>query len=161
MAWPCACRPHSGIAAHFVPIRLAILVGGSGLHRNPTCKSVHYSYNGYNYPITSYGMNMKVMTARDAKNHFGEFLHSAQREPIVITKNDRPVGIMISMEDAEASLLPEMMNAKEAGHEQWVVDKVTETMRRVDSGETLLLSHDDAMGQLRARINSRISKIPR
>jgi prevent-host-death family protein len=35
---------------------------------------------------------MKVMTARDAKNHFGEFLDSARREPVVVTKNDRPVG---------------------------------------------------------------------
>ena len=43
---------------------------------------------------------MKVMTARDAKNHFGEFLDTARREPVVVTKNDRPVGIMISVEDA-------------------------------------------------------------
>jgi len=106
-------------------------------------------------------MNMKVMTARDAKNRFGEFLHSAQREPVVITKNDRPVGIMISMEDAELSLLPEMMMMKEAGHEAWVASKVTQTMRRVDSGETSLLSHEDAMMQLRARIDSRLSKSAR
>ena len=110
--------------------------------------------------LTLCGMNMKVMTARDAKNRFGEFLHSAQREPVVITKNDRPVGIMISMEDAEASLLPEMMMAKEDGHGEWVAKKVTETMRRVDSGETSLLNHEDAMKLLRDRIKARLSKIP-
>lgn len=104
---------------------------------------------------------MKVMTARDAKNRFGELLHSAQREPVVITKNDRPVGIMISMEDAEMSLLPELMMAKEAGHDAWVATKVTETIRRVDSGETSLFSHEDAMKQLRARIDDRLSKITR
>ena len=51
---------------------------------------------------------MKVMTARDAKNHFGEFLDSARREPVIVTKNDRPVGIMISIEDAANTLLPEI-----------------------------------------------------
>jgi len=106
-------------------------------------------------------MNMKVMTARDAKNHFGEFLHSAQREPIIITKNDRPVGIMVSMEDAEASLLPEMMMAKEPGHEEWVANKVAETMRRVDSGETTLIDHADAMKQIRSKIAARLFKYTR
>ncbi len=42
---------------------------------------------------------------RDAKNHFGEFLDSARREPVVVTKNDRPVAIMISIEDAQETLL--------------------------------------------------------
>ncbi|MDP3635889.1 MAG: type II toxin-antitoxin system prevent-host-death family antitoxin [Azonexus sp.] len=50
------------------------------------------------------------MTARDAKNHFGEFLDSARREPVVVTKNDRPVGIMISLEDAkDTRLAPDCM----------------------------------------------------
>ena len=43
---------------------------------------------------------MKVMTAREVNNHFGEFLDSARLEPVVVTKNDRPVGIMISLQDA-------------------------------------------------------------
>ena len=52
---------------------------------------------------------MKTMTARDAKNHFGEFLDSAQREPVLITRNNRPVGMMISIQDAADTVLPEMM----------------------------------------------------
>ena len=44
---------------------------------------------------------MKIMTAAKAKTHFGEFLDSVQREPVVVTKNNRPVGIMFSMQDAE------------------------------------------------------------
>ncbi len=47
---------------------------------------------------------MKVMTAREAKNRFGEFLDSARREPVVVTKNNRPVGIMISVENAADTL---------------------------------------------------------
>ena len=102
---------------------------------------------------------MKIMTARDAKNHFGEFLDSAQREPVVITKNNRPVGIMISIQDAADTVLPEMMMDKEPGHDAWVLEKVINTMRRVDSGETALIEHDDAMQQLRARLEARFSKV--
>lgn len=41
------------------------------------------------------------MTAADAKNSFGEFLDSVQREPVVVTKKNRPVGMMLSMQDVE------------------------------------------------------------
>ena len=98
---------------------------------------------------------MKVMTARDAKNHFGEFLDSARREPVIVTKNDRPVGIMISIEDAADTLLPEMLLDKEPGYDGWLFEKVTGTIRRVDSGETTLLEHDEAMEKLRQRLAAR------
>ena len=98
---------------------------------------------------------MKVMTARDAKNHFGEFLDSARREPVIVTKNDRPVGIMISIEDAADTLLPEMLLDKEPGYDGWLFEKVTGTVRRVDSGETELLEHDEAMEKLRQRLAER------
>ena len=41
---------------------------------------------------------MKEIAARDAKNHFGQLLDSAQRAPVRVTKNGRPVGIMMSVE---------------------------------------------------------------
>jgi prevent-host-death family protein len=44
---------------------------------------------------------MKTITAVAAKNAFGKFLDMARREPVVVTKNDRPVGVFISMEDLE------------------------------------------------------------
>lgn len=47
-------------------------------------------------------MNMKTISAKEAKNAFGSFLDSAQREPIMITKRDRPIGIFFSMQDVEA-----------------------------------------------------------
>jgi len=43
---------------------------------------------------------MKTITAAEAKNGFGKFLDMARREPVVVTKNNRPVGIFLSMEDA-------------------------------------------------------------
>jgi prevent-host-death family protein len=98
---------------------------------------------------------MKVMTARDAKNHFGEFLDSARREPVIVTKNDRPVGIMISIEDAANTLLPEMLLDKEPGYDGWLFEKVSGTIRRVDARETELLEHDEAMEKLRKRLVDR------
>lgn len=99
---------------------------------------------------------MKTMTAREAKNHFGEFLDAARREPVVITKNNRPVGIMISIEDAVDTLLPEMLQDKEPGYDGWLLDKVSTTMRSVDAGEAELLGHDEAMSRLHERIKTRL-----
>jgi prevent-host-death family protein len=39
------------------------------------------------------------MTEADAKNSFGKFLDMAKREPVLITKNDRPLGVFLSMAD--------------------------------------------------------------
>jgi prevent-host-death family protein len=47
---------------------------------------------------------MKTMTAADAKNSFGKFLDMAQREPVLITKNDRPVGVFLSLADLEDTI---------------------------------------------------------
>jgi prevent-host-death family protein len=44
---------------------------------------------------------MRTMSARDAKNHFGELLMEAQREPVRIEKNGRPVGVLYSWEEHE------------------------------------------------------------
>lgn len=101
---------------------------------------------------------MKVMTARDAKNHFGEFLDSARREPVVVTKNDRPVGIMISVEDAADTLLADFFIEKESGYDEWLFSKVGKTMERVASGETELHEHSDAMALMKDRLATRLRK---
>lgn len=44
---------------------------------------------------------MKTASATDVKNHFGEYLQSTLKEPLVIEKTGRPVAVMISMEDYE------------------------------------------------------------
>ena len=100
---------------------------------------------------------MKVMSARDAKNRFGEFLDAARREPVVVTRNDRPVGIMISIEDAADTLLPEFLLDKDPGYDGWVFAKVSATLARVDSGEARVHDHDDAMALLRERLRARTS----
>jgi prevent-host-death family protein len=101
---------------------------------------------------------MKIISARDAKNRFGEFLDAARREPVVVTRNDRPVCIMISIEDAADTLLPEFLLDREAGYDGWLFDKVTTTMRRLDQGETAVREHGEAMDQLRERLQARVPR---
>jgi prevent-host-death family protein len=97
------------------------------------------------------------MTARDAKNHFGEFLDAARREPVIVTKNDRPVGIMISIEDAVDTLIPEMFMDKEPGYEEWLTAKVSSTLASADAGATPLVPHEEAVASLRSRIQAKLA----
>ena len=48
---------------------------------------------------------MKTITARDAKTRFGELLDSMQREPVVITKNNRDSEMDIAAVQAQARAL--------------------------------------------------------
>jgi len=60
---------------------------------------------------------MKTMTAAHAKNAFGQFLDAAQREPVVVTKNDRPVGVFLSMQDLEDTIWGEQaLRAHQEGY---------------------------------------------
>ncbi|RTZ67011.1 MAG: hypothetical protein DSZ29_01735 [Aquificaceae bacterium] len=49
---------------------------------------------------------MKVMTAKEAKNAFGVFIDTAQREPVLVTKRERPIGIFLSIQ--EVGKIPEL-----------------------------------------------------
>ncbi len=111
-------------------------------------------------PTLQKDMAMKVMSARDAKNRFGEFLDTARREPVVVTKNERPVAIMISVEDAADTLIPELFMDKEPGYEDWLFGKVTKTLARADAGKTGLHEHDEAMALLKGRLAARLSDKP-
>ena len=42
---------------------------------------------------------MRTLSAKDAKNRFGELLLEAQREPVTIERNGRPVAVVQSYED--------------------------------------------------------------
>jgi len=44
-------------------------------------------------------MKMKTYASREAKNHFGSLLDDAQREPVTITRQGRPVAMVISTYD--------------------------------------------------------------
>ena len=42
---------------------------------------------------------MKTMTARDAKNNFGEMMEGSSRELVIITKHDKPARIIMSVDE--------------------------------------------------------------
>jgi len=44
---------------------------------------------------------MRTMSAKNAKNHFGELLMEAQRAPVTIEKNGKPVAVLLSFEEHE------------------------------------------------------------
>jgi prevent-host-death family protein len=44
---------------------------------------------------------MKTIPATEAKNRFGAILDAAQREPIVIRRQDRDIAVVLSMADYE------------------------------------------------------------
>jgi prevent-host-death family protein len=44
---------------------------------------------------------MKTMSATLASKEFGRFIDAAQREPVLLTKKDRPVAVTVSVADWE------------------------------------------------------------
>ncbi len=104
-------------------------------------------------------MLMKTMTARDAKTHFGEMLDTMQREPVMITKNNRPVGYVISIQDAADTLIPEMFMEKEEGYDDWFAAKVTKSLAALKAETTTLTEHETAMDRVWEKVQAR-SKPP-
>ena len=103
-------------------------------------------------------MFMKTISARDAKTRFGELLDIMQREPVMVTKNNRPVGIMISMKDAADTLIPELFMEKEEGYDEWFTAKVTSSLEILKAGTTTLTDHDQAMDRVWKRVLARTPK---
>jgi prevent-host-death family protein len=83
---------------------------------------------------------VRTMSAKDAKNHFGELLLDAQRAPVTIEKNGRPVAVMVSYEEHE-----EIERMKLA----WLKAAITEAEHAAERGEVAELD-DDLMNRLLA-----------
>ena len=98
---------------------------------------------------------MLTMTAKDAKTNFGQLLDLSQRTPVIVTKNSRPVSIVLSIQDADKSLIPEFFMDKEAGYEAWFAEKVQFSLQKLHNNQTKTGTHDDVMKRSLARINER------
>ena len=55
---------------------------------------------------------MQVITAKDAKSRFGELLDTMQREPVLVTKNKRPVGVFLSLKDVKGTHLESLLMSR-------------------------------------------------
>jgi prevent-host-death family protein len=102
---------------------------------------------------------MKTMTAKEAKTHFGELLDNMQRAPVMVTKNNRPVGIMISIQDAADTLIPEMFMDKEAGYDEWFAAKVSGSLQALQSGHATSAEHDEVMSRVWQRVQAKTTSI--
>lgn len=61
---------------------------------------------------------MKAITAKDAKNKFGEMLDTAQREPLTIEKHGRAVAVIMSVKEYQQMKLERLRAKLAAGEEQ-------------------------------------------
>ena len=74
------------------------------------------------------------MTARDAKNRFGELLMEAQRAPVTIEKNGKPVAVVESFEEHQE---------RERLKLEWLRAAVAEGLADADAGR--VREFDDAL----------------
>ena len=61
---------------------------------------------------------MKAITAKDAKNRFGELMDTVQREPVTIKKHGRPVAVVLSEVEYEKMKLEHLRAMLAVGETQ-------------------------------------------
>lgn len=96
-------------------------------------------------------MAMKTISSKEAQNSFGAFLDTAQREPVMVTRRNRPVGVMLSMENLPAifELADSMRETIKTGVKAGLADA------KAGRGQELTDDYiDDLKTELQARINS-------
>ena len=94
---------------------------------------------------------MKTISSKDARNSFGAFLDAAQHEAIMIMRSNRPVGVMLPMDNLPAllALVDDIRGAIRAG--------VKAGLAEAEAGRGKALNDDfivDLKRELRARIDA-------
>ena len=97
---------------------------------------------------------MKTMTAADAKNSFGVFLDTIQREPVIVTKKNRSVGMMLSMQDVEALFGGDEKKVTRA-LEEARIDQKLELARQQAKQDLGVVADAAFFGDIKAKIRSR------
>ena len=94
-------------------------------------------------------MSVKVMTSKEAQNAFGSFLDSVQHEPVVVTRRNRPVGVMVSMDNLPAiiNFAESMKKTIEAGVKAGLEDSKAGRGRKLT---------DDYVADLKQELQTRI-----
>ena len=102
---------------------------------------------------------MQVITAKDAKSRFGELLDTMQREPVLVTKNKRPVGVFLSLKDVKGTHLESLFDVQDDDYEDWEKEKITEALNALKAhpSETkeMMSVHATAMQKARDLVASR------
>lgn len=69
---------------------------------------------------------MKTMSATSASKEFGRFIDAVQREPVLLTKKDRPVAVTVSVADWEELTALRIERGIAAGLADGVAGQVSE-----------------------------------
>ena len=100
---------------------------------------------------------MKTFTAKEAKTHFGEFLDAMQREPVIVTKNGRSVGMMVSLDDPLGLFIQDSCMPKSPGHDEWVDAMLAKRLAAYRAGEPTF-SHEEVVADARASLKARLAE---
>ena len=76
---------------------------------------------------------MQVITAKDAKSRFGELLDTMQREPVLVTKNKRPVGVFLSLKDVKGTHLESLFDIESDDYEEWEKEENSRSLNSLKS----------------------------
>ena len=93
---------------------------------------------------------MKTMSSREAQNAFGNFLDTAQREPVMVTRRNRPVGVMLSMDN-----LPVLLELAD-GIRETIRAGVTAGLADAEAGRTHELT-DEYIAALKLKARQRVA----
>lgn len=83
---------------------------------------------------------MKTITASNASKNFGGYIDAARREPVVVTRQNRPVAVTFSIEEAEMLLRGRM--------DGYFADTLKKQGEGEQSGSDLLKSIHDMLAQI-------------
>ena len=86
---------------------------------------------------------MEICNASDAKREFGEILLKAQKEPVGINKNGKPVAVVVSASEYE-----ELQFLKE----QWLISELQKGLDDLQAGR--IKNGQDVMDRQRKRITN-------
>lgn len=102
---------------------------------------------------------MQVITAKDAKSRFGELLDTMQREPVLVTKNKRPVGLFLSLKDVKGTHLEHLFDVSEGDYsesDQENIQVALDSLKTCPEQLTAMkIVHETAMQKARALVASR------
>lgn len=98
---------------------------------------------------------MQIMTSKEAKNNFGELTKAMLREPVIITKNNKPIGAFVSMQDLD--LITKRQGEQDA-HDDWVHGVLSATTQKISQEGLKGKAHgdelfDDIMKRVRATLS--------
>ncbi|OUY08192.1 type II toxin-antitoxin system Phd/YefM family antitoxin [Acinetobacter populi] len=102
---------------------------------------------------------MQVISAKDAKLRFGELLDTMQREPVLVTKNNRPVGVFVSLKDVQGTHLEQLFYTGEDDYADWEKAKILQAIATIEKDATQVKSmqtvHLTALEKARELVASR------